>query len=97
MKKDYVFGFLRRLHECSIVFLKGVGNYGGKGRGVVDWKEYYLDIELYNTNLGKRIYVGFFKVGGGPVATSLYMFKYANKVKYAYGKGVCNSFIYYSF
>ena len=76
--------------------MKGVGKYGGNG-GVVDLKEYYLNIELYNTNLEKRIYVGVLKGGGGPVATSLYMFKYANKVKYAYGKGVCNSFIYYSF
>ena len=34
MKKDYVFSFLRRLHERSIVFLKGVGKYGGKGGGL---------------------------------------------------------------
>ena len=66
--------------------MKGVGKYGGKGGGGCRLKR-----------ILSRLYVGVFKGGGGPVATSLYMFKYANKVKYAYGKGVCNSFIYYSF
>ena len=37
----------------------------GMEEGLVDWKEYYLNVELYNTDLEKRIYVGFFKEGKG--------------------------------